>query len=142
MISIIHMIWDSFSIWPVFAYAEFKQGWWVVFLFILTIVWISRILILFKQNAKLWDDFDIFYIFQNLQTVFFYQDTNSTLLSIWDLFDIFDTSPFSSYSTPTPKKVKLRNDVGVEELIQYVLPLNFVSFNHFPLFLTRHKMTK
>ena len=50
---------------------------------------------------------------------YFYQDSNAAVFSIWDIFDIFDTSPLSSYPTHTPKKVKLQNAVGVEELIQY-----------------------
>ena len=87
----IHIIWISFSIWPVFAYAEFKQGLLVVFSLFTNIIWISWILILLKKSEILrWFrsllDFKIF-------IPYFYQDSNAALFSIWNLFDIFDTPP-------------------------------------------------
>ena len=158
--SMILITWIYFRIWPVFAYAEFKQGWWVsfplfwlsseyivswwcsnklrncemIFTFYistnfpcsstclvilpwsaewLNLGWLFALLVeylqgflslhcegLFEPLAKYFRthvtfsfvhcsnlDFKIFILY-------FYQDSNAALFSIWYLFDIFDTPPF------------------------------------------------
>ena len=121
-LSMIHIIWISFSIWPVFAYAEFKQGWWVGFFFISTIDAVQTKCEIVRWFRSLLD-FKIF-------IPYFFQDSIAALFSIWDLFDIFDTP----YPPPTPKKVKLQDDVGAEELIQYYRSIFILR--SFPPFLT------
>ena len=64
-LSMINIIWNSVSIWPIFVYAKFKQGWWFRFSSFLIS---SEYLVSWCCSKKMWNCkmILIYSIFQNL----------------------------------------------------------------------------